>query len=58
MLASSAATASAATTIQQSANYTCGGASIGVSPPRVRANHGRPETVVWIIVVERYNGAR
>ena len=53
-----ASPASAARALQQSANYTCGNAQVGVSPPRVWSNHGRPEQVVWLITVDRWvNGA-
>jgi len=58
LLASSAAPASAATYIQQSANYTCSNALVGVAPPRVWANRGRPEQAVWLITIERWSGSR
>jgi hypothetical protein len=58
LLASSASPASAATQIAQSANFICGNGRIAVSPPRVWANYGRTEQVVWIIAIERWNGAR
>jgi hypothetical protein len=51
-----ASPASATRLIQQSANYTCSNAQVAVSPPRVWAERGRPEQVVWLIQIERWNG--
>jgi hypothetical protein len=52
-----ASPASATRLIQQSANYTCSNANVAVSPPRVWAERGRPEQVIWAIQLERWNGA-
>lgn len=56
--ASTAAPASAARSISQSTSFMCSNARVGVSPPRVWSQPGRPVQAVWIIQLERYNGSR
>ena len=53
-----ASPASATRSIQQPAGFVCSDAKVGVSPPRVWADRGRPETVAWVIRLDRWNGAR
>jgi hypothetical protein len=58
LLAAGAAPASAARHIQQAPNFVCDGARIGVAPPRVWSDPGRPETVAWAIQLDRWDGSR
>ena len=57
LFAAGASPASAARHAEQSTSIACTSSTVAVSPPRVWASGNRPETVVWLITLERWNGA-
>jgi hypothetical protein len=56
LLATGASPASAARHMEQSASIMCTNSTVAVAPPRVWASGNRPEAIVWLITLERWNG--